>query len=84
MEVQIIGLTTTTKEEVMDFFQGLADRGYDYHATCSERGALYDISFDMNDLVISKVLDGVDFTRQTSHNDSFYIDSEDFVEIKLG
>ena len=83
MRITIIGVTNTTKEEVRDFFNGLQERGYIYGLTWSEHGELFDMMFDMNDLVILKVLDGVEFYRKTQKGDSYYIDQDDFIEIKL-
>ena len=84
MRVQILGVREEIKNEILEFFEELQERGYVYQITWNHSDdGLYNIQYDMNDMMIYPVLDGVSLRRRDYKNDSYYIDSIEFVEIKI-
>lgn len=84
MRVQIIGVRKEIRDEILKFFRDLQERGYVYQVTWSHSDdRLYNIQYDMSDMMIYPILDGIELQRRGYKYDSYYIDSCEFIEIKI-
>ena len=81
MTVMVKGLTKVVFDEIMEFFNKLDERGYGFNPTYEQNDELFNIEFDMNDVMIVPVLDGIELQRRSNAYDGYYIDKADFAEI---
>lgn len=86
MRITINGVRDIIKDDLVSFFKDFKDRGYVYQITYQPiEGGLFDVSFDMGDLVISPILDGIEIFKKGDYYryGNYYIDKYEFKEIRI-
>lgn len=81
MIVMVKGLTKVVFDEIMEFFNELDEHGYGFNLTYEQNDELFNIKFNMNDVMVVPALDGIRLQRKSNTYDGYYIDKADFTEI---